>query len=43
MTKERQKGREERDMEEQGRNRIFYIIYWYDLYYFNELYVKIKN
>ena len=44
MRKERQKGREERERWE-GRERIdffFYIICWYNLYYFNELYVKIK-
>ena len=43
MRKERQKGREERERWE-GRERIdfFYIICWYNLYYFNELYVKIE-
>ena len=40
MRKERQKGREERDREEKREKPNFYIICWYCLYYFNELYVK---
>ena len=39
MRKEKQKGRE---MEEKREKPKFYIICWYNLYYFNELYVKIE-
>ena len=35
--------REEREMEEKRENWFVYIICWYSLYYFNELYVKIKT
>ena len=37
---ERQKGREERDGSEERETEIFYIICWYNLYYFNKLYVN---
>ena len=39
MRKERQKGREER---EEREIEYFYIICQYNLYYFNEFYIKIK-
>ena len=42
MRKEGQKGRGKRE-ERRERNKIFYIICWYSLYYFNEFYVKIKT
>ena len=44
MRKMRQKGREEREMEEKREKLIFFknIICWYSLYYFNKLYVKIE-
>ena len=39
--KERKRGK--REMGEKTENWFVYIICWYSLYYFNELYVKIKT